>query len=48
MEQLKNELLNKVHWENTFNKMILKQGFSSDDKELLWKLKEIYYRKYNN
>lgn len=43
MEQLKNELLNKVHWENTFNKMILKQGFSKEDKELLWKLKEIYY-----
>ena len=42
MEALKLELLNNEHWENTYNKMILKQGFSKDDKELLWKLKEIY------
>lgn len=42
MKQLKDELLNNKHWEETYNKMILKQGFSKQDKDLLWKLKEIY------
>lgn len=42
MEELKQELLNKEYWETTYNKMILKQGFSKEDKDLLWKLKEIY------
>lgn len=42
MEKLKQELLNNKHWEETYNKMILKQNFSKEDKELLWKLKEIY------
>ena len=43
MQKLKNELLNKKHWEETYNKMLTKQGFSKKDKELIWKLKEIYY-----
>ena len=42
MEALRKELLNNNHWEETYNKMILKQGLSKDDKDLLWKLKEIY------
>jgi len=42
MQALKEELLNPVHWEETYNKMILKQGFSKEDKDNLWKLKEIY------
>ena len=42
MEKLKQEILNNKHWEETYNKMILKQNFSKEDKELLWKLKEIY------
>ena len=42
MENLKQELLNSIHWEETYNKMILKQNFSKEDKDLLWKLKEIY------
>ena len=43
MEQLKIELNNKKHWEETYNKMINKQGFSKKDKDLIWKIKEIYY-----
>lgn len=42
MEKLKQELLNNNHWEETYSKMILKQNFSKEDKDLLWKLKEIY------
>lgn len=42
MQALKNELLKPVHWEETYNRMILKQGFSKSDKNTLWKLKEIY------
>ena len=42
MQALRKELQNQVHWEETYNKMILKQGFSKDDKNLLWKLKEVY------
>ena len=42
MQALRKELQNQVHWEETYNKMVLKQGFSKDDKNLLWKLKEIY------
>ena len=42
MEKLKQELLNNIHWEETYNKMILKQNFSKEDKDLLWKLKKIY------
>ena len=42
MELLRKELENSIHWEETYNKMILKQGFSKDDKNLLWKLKEVY------
>lgn len=42
MENLKQELLNDIHWESTYNKMILKQNFSKVDKDLLWRLKEIY------
>lgn len=42
MERLKQELLNNIHWESTYDKMILKQNFSKEDKDLLWKLKEIY------
>ena len=41
MRKLKEQLLNKEHWEETYNKMVLKQGFSKEDKELLWQLKEI-------
>lgn len=43
MEQLKIELNNKKHWEETYNKMISKQGFSKEDRDLIWKIKEIYY-----
>lgn len=43
MEQLKIELNNKKYWEETYNKMISKQGFSKEDKDLIWKIKEIYY-----
>ena len=42
MQALKNELLKPVHWEETYNRMILKQGFSKSDKNTLWKLREIY------
>lgn len=42
MEQLKIELNKKEYWEATYNKMVLKQNFSKEDKGLLWKLKEIY------
>lgn len=42
MEALRKELNNNIHWEETYERMINKQGFSKDDKELLWKLKEIY------
>lgn len=42
MEKLKQEILNNKHWEETYNKMILKQNFSKEDKDTLWKLKEIY------
>ena len=42
MERLKEQLLDKKHWESTYDKMILKQNFSKEDKELLWKLKEVY------
>ena len=42
MKQLKEELNNKKHWEETYNKMMLKQGISKEEKDLLWKLKEIY------
>ena len=42
MEALRKELENNIHWEETYNKMILKQGFSKEDKQLLWKLKEVY------
>lgn len=41
MQRLELELKNKEHWETTYNKMILKQGMSKDDKDLLWKIKEI-------
>ena len=44
MLQLKQELLNKKHWEDTYNKMISKQGFSVEEKNLLWKLKEVYFK----
>lgn len=39
---LKDEILNSRHWNNTYNKMVLKQGMSKEDKELMWKIKEIY------
>ena len=42
MKKLKQEILNNKHWEETYNKMILKQDFSKEDKDTLWKLKEIY------
>ena len=42
MEKLKQELLKDIHWESTYDKMILKQNFSKEDKDLIWKLKEIY------
>ena len=42
MERLRQELNNQVHWEETYDRMIGKQGFSKEDKDLLWKLKEIY------
>lgn len=42
MERLKEQLLDKKYWEDTYNKMILKQGFSKEDKNLIWGLKEIY------
>ena len=42
MERLKEQLLDKKYWEDTYNKMVLKQGFSKEDKNLIWGLKEIY------
>jgi len=39
---LKNEVLKQEHWENTYNKMILKRGLSQDDKDMMWKIMEIY------
>jgi len=39
---LEKELENNTYWEETYNKMILKQNLSQDDKDLLWKLKIIY------
>lgn len=42
MEALRKELNNSIHWEETYERMIAKQGFSKDDKDLLWKLKEVY------
>lgn len=41
MKQLELELSNKEYWEITYNKMVLKQGMKKDDKDLLWKIKEI-------
>ena len=42
MELLKSELMNSIHWDETYNKMILKQGIKKEDKDLLWATKEIY------
>lgn len=42
MENLKTEIEKDIHWVDTYNKMMLKQGLSKDDKNLLWKLKVIY------
>lgn len=42
MEALRKELNNSIHWEETYERMIAKQGFSKNDKDLLWKLKEVY------
>lgn len=42
MDELRKEIENNEYWEATYNKLVLKQGFSKTDKELLWKLKEIY------
>lgn len=41
-EKLELELNNTIHWESTYNKMILKQGFKKEDRELLIKLKDFY------
>lgn len=42
MQRLRDELLNNIHWEETYVRMSTKQGFSKDDKDTLWKMKEIY------
>ena len=44
MEQniLKEILLKPEFWDATYNKMIQKQGISQDDKDKIWKIKEIY------
>ena len=44
MEQniLKEMLLKPEFWDATYNKMIQKQGISQDDKDKIWKIKEIY------
>jgi hypothetical protein len=42
MEAIRKELENQQYWEATYNKMILKQGFSKEDKDKIWQLKEIY------
>ena len=42
MKQLEKELSNSIHWEETYERIILKQNISKEDKDLLWKLKEIY------
>lgn len=42
MENLKTELLNQIHWEETYNRMVIKQGIKKEDKETLWKLSSIY------
>lgn len=39
--RIEDELLNKEYWETTYNKMILKQGISKEDKVILWETKEI-------
>lgn len=41
MESLKKEFYKHCYWEDTYDKMVLKQGFSKEDTDLLWKLKEI-------
>lgn len=41
MDILKLELLADKHWEETYNKMVLKQGICKEDKDLLWKTKEL-------
>ena len=39
---LKELLTNNDYWDETYNKMILKQTITKEDKNLLWALKEIY------
>lgn len=41
MENLKSCLMDNKYWDTTYNKMILKQGFSKEDKDNLWITKEL-------
>lgn len=41
MNALKLEVENKQHWEDTYNRLIVKQNISQADKDLLWVAKEI-------
>lgn len=41
MEILRKELNNKEYWEQTYDRMVSKQGFSKEDKDKLWVVKEI-------
>jgi hypothetical protein len=42
MNNIRDFLENKDYWETVYNRMVLKQGMSPEDKNLLWKLKEVY------
>ena len=42
MEKLKQELLNQIHWEESYYKLVIKKELSKEEKDELWKLKEIY------
>lgn len=42
MSTIKDELLDIKYWEETYNRMILKQGITPEEKNQLWKLKEVY------
>lgn len=42
MQALKEELENNIHWEETYERLITKQGINKENKDLIWKLKEIY------
>lgn len=41
-KDFKDELSREEHWQEAYIRLISKQGFKKDDKELLWRIKEVY------